>query len=109
MKLSLFLAAFLGMTIHAVEASAHLRIHIETELATAGERCMWEDKAVKCDAQSFCQNSDKHTGYCMKKNPGLGEQCGGKGTDGPWAVTCTGGLTCKLESGTMSKCQNKSE
>ncbi|KAG7379406.1 HEAT repeat-containing protein 6 [Phytophthora pseudosyringae] len=109
MKLSLVIAALAGIAFQAADASAHLRVHILTELAVAGEQCMWEDKAKKCDAASFCQNSDKHTGFCMKKKPGLGDQCGGKGTDGPWAVPCSGGLGCVLESNTMSKCQTKTD
>ncbi|KAG3113549.1 hypothetical protein PI125_g7208 [Phytophthora idaei] len=36
MKLSLFVAAFLCVAIQAAEASMHLRVHILTELASAG-------------------------------------------------------------------------
>ncbi|KAG3247734.1 hypothetical protein PI124_g7576 [Phytophthora idaei] len=91
MKLSLFVAAFLCVAIQAAEASMHLR---------------WENKAVKCDASTFCQKSDKHTGFCMKKKPGLNDQCGGKGVSGPWAVPCNSSdLKCVIQSNTMSKCQ----
>ncbi|OWY98292.1 Small cysteine rich protein SCR108 [Phytophthora megakarya] len=108
MKLSLFIAALLGVTFQAVEvdASTHLRVHILTELARAGEQCMWVNKAKKCEADSFCQNSDKNNGWCMKKKPGANEQCGGKGVSGPWAVPCTSNLKCVLQSATMSKCQS---
>ncbi|KAF1788313.1 hypothetical protein JG687_00013232 [Phytophthora cactorum] len=110
MKFSLFIAALVGIAIQATDASTHLRVHILTELASAGQQCEWENKAAKCDSATFCQKSDKHTGYCMKKKPGLGDQCGGKGVDGPWAVPCNGdNLKCVLESGTMSKCQKSSE
>ncbi|KAF1793818.1 hypothetical protein GQ600_21776 [Phytophthora cactorum] len=76
MKFSLFIAALVGIAIQATDASTHLRVHILTELASAGQQCEWENKAVKCDSATFCQKSDKHTGYCMKKKPGLGDQCG---------------------------------
>ncbi|KAF4135903.1 hypothetical protein GN958_ATG14889 [Phytophthora infestans] len=110
MKLSLFVTSLLGIAIQVVDASTHLRVHILTELASAGQQCEWENKAVKCDSETFCQKSDKHIGYCMKKKPGLGDQCGGKGVYGPWAVACNGAdLKCVLESGTMSKCQKASE
>ncbi|KAG2964707.1 hypothetical protein PC119_g25179 [Phytophthora cactorum] len=78
MKFSLFIAALVGIAIQATDASTHLRVHILTELASAGQQCEWENKAAKCDSATFCQKSDKHTGYCMKKKPGLGDQCGGK-------------------------------
>ncbi|KAG2873927.1 hypothetical protein PC114_g25580 [Phytophthora cactorum] len=81
MKFSLFIAALVGIAIQATDASTHLRVHILTELASAGQQCEWENKAAKCDSATFCQKSDKHTGYCMKKKPGLGDQCGGKGVD----------------------------
>ncbi|KAG4038947.1 hypothetical protein PC123_g25494 [Phytophthora cactorum] len=74
MKFSLFIAALVGIAIQATDASTHLRVHILTELASAGQQCEWENKAAKCDSATFCQKSDKHTGYCMKKKPGLGDQ-----------------------------------
>ncbi|ETL25285.1 hypothetical protein L916_20843 [Phytophthora nicotianae] len=110
MKFSLVITPLLGIAFQAVEASLHLRVHIMTELASADQQCEWENKAVKCDSETFCQKSDRHTGFCMKKKPGLGDQCGGKGVDGPWAVPCNGDdLECVLESDTMSKCQKSSE
>ncbi|KAF4041998.1 hypothetical protein GN244_ATG05722 [Phytophthora infestans] len=108
MNLSLFVAAVLCVAFQAAEATTHLRVHILTELASAGQQCEWVNKAVKCDAATFCQKSDKHTGFCMKKKPGLNDQCGGKGVNGPWSVTCNAtNLKCVQQSSTVSKCQNK--
>ncbi|KAG3061378.1 hypothetical protein PI124_g22808 [Phytophthora idaei] len=91
-------------------SSADKDLRIMTFSLFIAALCEWENKAVKCDSATFCQKSDKHTGYCMKKKPGLGDQCGGKGADGPWAVPCNGdSLKCVLESDTTSKCQKSSE
>ncbi|ETI44773.1 hypothetical protein F441_10466 [Phytophthora nicotianae CJ01A1] len=110
MKLSLFVTAVLCFAIQAADASTHLRVHILTELASAGQQCEWENKAVKCEATAFCQKSDRHTGFCMKKSPGLNDQCGGKGVNGPWSVTCNSSdLKCVLQSSTKSTCQKKTE
>ncbi|KAH7470553.1 hypothetical protein PRIC1_001559 [Phytophthora ramorum] len=111
MKLSLFVAALLGLALPAADASLHLRVHILSEKASVNQQCEWEDKAVKCDTGLFCQLKEKHFGWCMKKTPGLNDQCGGKGVAGPWAVPCSGGanLKCVLVSSSYSKCQKKTD
>ncbi|ETP51661.1 hypothetical protein F442_03239 [Phytophthora nicotianae P10297] len=111
MKLSVFVAALLGLAASpAADASLHLRVHILTEKAGLYQQCEWENKAVKCDTGMFCQMKEKHFGWCMKKNPGLNDQCGGKGTAGPWSVPCSGSnLKCVLISDQYSKCQKKTD
>ncbi|GMF54170.1 unnamed protein product [Phytophthora fragariaefolia] len=110
MKLSVFVAALLGLALPAAEASSRLRVHILTEKAGLNQQCEWENKAVKCDTGLFCQMKEKHFGWCMKQKPGLNDQCGGKGTDGPWAVPCNASnLKCVLISDQYSKCQKKTD
>ncbi|KAH7485080.1 hypothetical protein PRIC1_004379 [Phytophthora ramorum] len=110
MKLSLFVAALVGLTISAVDATVHLRVHILTELAVQGAVCESPSRAAKCGAGLFCQMEDEDNGYCRKKSPALGEICGGKAPDGPWAVTCNSSdLKCVLESETKSTCQKTTD
>ncbi|KAG7391602.1 hypothetical protein PHYPSEUDO_004104 [Phytophthora pseudosyringae] len=111
MKLSVFVAALLGLAAApAADASLRLRVHILSEKAALYQQCEWENKAVKCDTGMFCQMKEKHFGWCMKKSPSLNDQCGGKGTAGPWSVPCSGSnLKCVLVSDQYSKCQKKTD
>ncbi|OWY99518.1 Small cysteine rich protein SCR108 [Phytophthora megakarya] len=110
MKVVVFVAALLGLAAAPTDASLRLRVHILNEKpAGLYEQCEWENKAVKCQTGMFCQMKEKHFGWCQKKNPGLNDQCGGKGTSGPWSMPCSGAnLKCVLVSDQYSKCQKKS-
>ncbi|KAF4034184.1 hypothetical protein GN244_ATG13826 [Phytophthora infestans] len=109
--LVLIAAALLSLAAAPVaDASLHLRVHILTEKAGLYQQCEWENKAVKCEAGMFCQMKEKHFGWCMKKSPGLNDQCGGKSTDGPWAMPCSdSNLKCVLISDQYSKCQKETD
>ncbi|KAI9922645.1 hypothetical protein PsorP6_001489 [Peronosclerospora sorghi] len=111
MKLASIVAAFVGLTVPTVDASLHLRVQILSELADVNQQCEWEDKAVRCNTGMYCQKMKEPTsGWCMKKNPGLNDQCGGMDPKNqPWSNTCSGkNLKCVPLSNTYSKCQTAS-
>ncbi|RLN10512.1 hypothetical protein BBO99_00008106 [Phytophthora kernoviae] len=110
MKLSLatVTVAALAATTAIEGRPHHLRVHILMEKANLYEQCEWENKAVKCNTGMFCVQREKHFGWCLKQSPGEGDQCGGKQTNGPWAVACNNSnLKCVLVSNQYSQCQKK--